>query len=66
MLKAEQIPDAVWIAMQRVIGDHVNVETQTEAIAAAINAWPGICAIRHRDGRVLDLILPLPQTEPSE
>ena len=58
MIKAEQIPDAVWIAMQRVIGDHVSVETQTEAIAAAINAWPGMLVEWHSRGP--GLILPLP------
>lgn len=42
MIKPEQVPNEVWMAMQSVIGDHVSVATQKDAIAAAINAWPGM------------------------
>lgn len=59
------IPPEVRFAAQAVIGDHVPLDTIDRAIRATLAAWPGASAIRHRDGTVLDLILPLPQ-EPRD
>ncbi len=62
MLKAEQVPDEVWMTMQSVIGDHVSVSVQKEAIAAAINAWPGMSTGPNIYGRRDAVMrLPLPQ-----
>lgn len=71
MIKAEQIPDKVWMAMQSVIGDHVPVATQKEAIAAAINAWPSKeeqTSVHYPDctdkpGKVIEHRIILPLTE---
>lgn len=42
MLKPDQIPDEVWLAMRDYVMERPYGYDFTEAIAAAINAWPGI------------------------
>ena len=45
MLKAEQIPDKVVIAAREAwLRSDVNAQSDWQvAIAAALNAWPGVC-----------------------
>lgn len=68
MLKAEQIPEAVWrVAMMTY---HREIRRNPEqawqlAIAAALNAWPGVLVSGpHSSGHgplQTQLVLPLPQ-----
>lgn len=58
MLKPEQVPKEAADALQKLISRGVFTSTE-EAIAAAINAWPG--ARLKLDGRYALLPLPMEQ-----
>ena len=65
MLKAEQIPDEVVKAFYASLACD---ECDRKAIAAAINAWPGMRAARNGSSVSLNphIILPLPQQPRDE
>jgi hypothetical protein len=59
MIKAEQVPDAVWSAFHEAV---LRYGYKPQAIAAAIDAWPGAFQTTtqiNRDATEV-LILPLP------
>ena len=60
MLKAEQIPPAAMYSAWKAMNAGM---TLNDAIAAAINAWPGMTYERLRFTGDIGLILPLPQKE---
>lgn len=66
MLKAEQVPKEAADALQELISRGVFISTE-EAIAAAINAWPGMEKLYRQPHRLAvdyshpEIILPLPQ-----
>ena len=63
MLKPEQVPNECLIAFRKA---H-ETGGYPEAIAAAINAWPGMDTRPNIYGRQdAILILPLPQKEPKD
>lgn len=41
MITARQVPDEVWFALKDFVRQHPYGYDYREAIAAAINAWPG-------------------------
>ena len=62
MLKPEQVPLDVWIALRDYVRERPYGYDYTEAIAAALNAWPGIQAGSDDDGMTLSgVYLPLTQ-----
>ena len=70
MIKPEQIPDEVVNAASKAyelyIYDSVSDEGMRLAIAAALNAWPGMKACEEDDLGPACLILPLPQEKNDE
>ena len=62
MIKPEQVPDAVWSAFHEAV---LRYGYKPQAIAAALNAWPGMVWSMEYDTRQFRLILPLP-TEASD
>jgi hypothetical protein len=63
MITAEQIPHGAYLAAHEVMGDDTNGFTLCEAIAAALNAWPGVWEYKYHDDGSLALILPLPKDD---
>lgn len=69
MLKPEQVPDEVMLAARDAYmrGDaHISANMR-RAIAAAINAWPGVFGTELEDhtGVYRKIILPLPRENPD-
>lgn len=60
MLKAEQVPKEAADALQELISRGVFTSTE-EAIAAAINAWPGVFYHPARPDEEACIFLPLSQ-----
>lgn len=60
MLKPEQIPESAWLAMRDYVAERPYGYDFTEALAAALAAWPGMHyrTVEHHCERI---ILPLPQ-----
>lgn len=61
MLKPEQVPREAWLAVRDYVVERPYGYNLTEAIAAAINAWPGVRLGKYRDvaGPNDRIILPL-------
>ena len=66
MLKPENVPDEVWSAFHEAV---LRYGYKPQAIAAALNAWPGMSQLAENDSasirEMAALILPLP-TEASD
>jgi hypothetical protein len=71
MITAEQIPDEVVEAFDRVFLEERKSgwtldTTYRHALAAALNAWPGVWEYTYHDDGSLALILPLPKDAADE
>ena len=60
MIKPENVPDEVWSAFHEAV---LRYGYKPQAIAAALNAWPGMI---EDVGRPPNIILPLPQEASDE
>jgi len=65
MIKPEQVPLEVWIALRDHVRERPYGYDYTEAIAAALNAWPGMT---HMEPDLANgiIILPLLPQEASD
>ena len=70
MIKPEQVPDEVVWKLHDKLWKHggPSVDEARKAIAAALNAWPGMRLGKYRDvaGDNDRIILPLPPQEASD
>lgn len=65
MIKPEQIPMEVKLRLRNIL--HNGETDEAVAIAAAINAWPGVENIyRSEDEKLFSVILPLPQEKNND
>jgi hypothetical protein len=67
MLKPENVPEEVWSAFHEAV---LRYGYKPQAIAAALNAWPGMSQLEENDSasirEMAALILPLPQEASDE